>query len=173
VELDQLTQVNLERGGVSQREAIEPVYETGKISATTEDGPDGALTPFVPGLTPTEEGLTVDSATGLSTRARISAACPIPATEGGHPNDQRAEALLTLALHLACEIRDDTAAVHRQVSQLGRADLEALCCVLAACVPLDRPIAPWWQPPARDSPAVILERRRVLNEALAARGGRR
>lgn len=81
-------------------------------------------------------------------------------------DDERAELLLTLAMQLSCEIRDDTASVHRQVRYMDRADLEALVCVLAACVPLDRPIAPWWRALPVDPPEVIAERRRLLGEAL-------
>jgi hypothetical protein len=81
--------------------------------------------------------------------------------------DERAETLLALAMRLACEIRDDIGAVHRQVAYLDRTSLEALCCVLSACVPLDRPVLPWWHGLPVDSAEVIAERRRVLNEALA------
>jgi len=84
-----------------------------------------------------------------------------------HPNDDRAEALFTLAMQLSCEIRDDTASVHRRLAYMDRPDLEALACVLAACVPLDRPVSPWWRSLPVDPPEVIAERRRVLNEALA------
>ncbi len=80
--------------------------------------------------------------------------------------DERAEAMLALAMRMACEIRDDTAAAHRQVAYMDRADLEALCCVLAACVPVDRPVLPWWHGRPVDTPDVIEERRRVLNDAM-------
>jgi hypothetical protein len=82
-------------------------------------------------------------------------------------DDERAEALLALAMRLACEIRDDVAAAHRQVAYMDRADLEALCCVLAACVPVDKPVLPWWHGRPVDTPDVIEERRRVLNESLS------
>lgn len=83
-------------------------------------------------------------------------------------DDERAEAMLTLAMRLACEIRDDVASAHRQVAYMERADLEALCCVLAACVPVDKPVLPWWHGRSVDTPDVIEERRRVLNEALTS-----
>jgi hypothetical protein len=81
--------------------------------------------------------------------------------------DERAELLLTLAMQLSCEIRDDRDSVHRQVRYMDRADLEALVCVLAACVPIDKPVLPWWRGSSVDTPDVIEERRRVLNESLS------
>lgn len=84
--------------------------------------------------------------------------------------DERAEALLTLAMRLACEIRDDVAPVHRQVAYMERSDLEALVCVLAACVPLDRPISPWWRALPVDTTEAIEERRRILVDALSPSG---
>lgn len=64
-----------------------------------------------------------------------------------HPNDDRAEELLGVALALADDIRTDTAAAHRTVRYMDRADLEALACVLAACVPVDLPMSKlaWWR----------------------------
>lgn len=66
---------------------------------------------------------------------------------GEHPNDDRAEELLSTALLLADDIRTDIAAVHRTVRYMDRADLEALACVLAACVPVDLPVSKlaWWR----------------------------
>ncbi len=81
-------------------------------------------------------------------------------------DDERAELLLTLAMQLSCEIRDDVESVHRQVRYMDRGDLEALVCVLAACVPIDKPVLPWWRGLPTDPPEVIAERRRVLGDAL-------
>lgn len=64
-----------------------------------------------------------------------------------HPNDDRAEELLGTALLLADDIRTDIAAAHRTVRYMDRGDLEALACVLAACVPVDQPLSSlaWWR----------------------------
>lgn len=64
-----------------------------------------------------------------------------------HPNDERAEYLLSQALLLADDIRTDLAAAHRTVRYMDRVDLEALVCVLAACVPVDQPVSTlaWWR----------------------------
>lgn len=85
-----------------------------------------------------------------------------------HPQDDRAAALLGVALRLTREIRNDLAGAHRTVGLLSRADLEALACVQAAIHRVDHPILPWWQvTPA--TPARVADRRKVLAEALAPR----
>jgi hypothetical protein len=51
------------------------------------------------------------------------------------------------ALALTSDIRDDLGAAHRAVRVLPRLELEQLCCVLAAMVPVDVPLQQlaWWR----------------------------
>lgn len=72
-----------------------------------------------------------------------------------HPNDTRASVLLTLGQRVACDMRDDVYSAWRVVEGLDRADLEALCCVLAAMVPVDVPVSAlaWWRFPRSTKPA--------------------
>lgn len=83
-----------------------------------------------------------------------------------HVQDDRAAALLTLAQRVACDMHDDIHTVWRLIAGLDRADLEALCCVLAAMVRLDQPVLPWWQWTA-DGPDVVAQRQRDLVAAMA------
>jgi hypothetical protein len=55
--------------------------------------------------------------------------------------------LAAQALALTSDIRDDLGAAHRSVRVLPRLELEQLCCVLAAMVPVDVPLQQlaWWR----------------------------
>jgi hypothetical protein len=48
---------------------------------------------------------------------------------------------------LAWDMREDLAAAHRTVRALDRLEIEQLCCVLAAAVPIDIPFdqLAWWR----------------------------
>lgn len=59
--------------------------------------------------------------------------------------DERADVLLRRALEVAYDIRFDLPAAHRVLAHLDRVDLEGVASVLAALVPLDVPLVPWWQ----------------------------
>lgn len=61
--------------------------------------------------------------------------------------------LLGQAQALAWDMREDLAAAHRTLRVFDRLELEQLCCVLAAMVPVDVPLQQlaWWRlggPPA-------------------------
>jgi hypothetical protein len=55
--------------------------------------------------------------------------------------------LAAQALALTSDIRDDLGAAHRALRALPRLELEQLCCVLAAMVPVDVPLQQlaWWR----------------------------
>jgi hypothetical protein len=55
--------------------------------------------------------------------------------------------LAAQALALTSDIRDDLGAAHRALRALSRLELEQLCCVLAAMVPVDVPLQQlaWWR----------------------------
>jgi hypothetical protein len=61
--------------------------------------------------------------------------------------DERAEQLLGISLLLADDIRTDVAAAHRAVRYMDRVDLEAVVCILAALVPVDKTVSQlaWWR----------------------------
>jgi hypothetical protein len=86
-----------------------------------------------------------------------------------HPLDERADMLARWGLRLAGDMRDDVAAVHRQVANADRCDLEGLVCVLAALVPIDIPPSQlaWWRvAPAKTPPEVAARHREALCDAL-------
>jgi hypothetical protein len=63
--------------------------------------------------------------------------------------------LAAQALGLASDMRYDLAAAHRSVRALSRLEVEQVCCVLAAMVPVDVPLQQlaWWR---LDTPPVPL-----------------
>jgi hypothetical protein len=55
--------------------------------------------------------------------------------------------LLAQAQTLTWDMREDVPAAHRTVRALDRLEVEQLCCVLAAAVPIDIPFdqLAWWR----------------------------
>jgi hypothetical protein len=81
--------------------------------------------------------------------------------------DEYAEVLIGVAQQLGRLMRSEPARARERVAGMDRADLEALCCVLAAVYDPVPPVVPWWQ----QVPDVVAARRQVLTEALAPRRG--
>lgn len=94
--------------------------------------------------------------------------------------DERADLLAEIACGLAVRVRDDDpASVHRwlkhSLAELGGAEQDwiGLCMVLAAAVPIEiswSALTAWTRKPGGpDTVAAVLERRKVLNEALRSK----